>query len=70
MYAIVLKHRFFCNGFAFNQLIGMEGTLSDATNRAEDFVNDNPEFKHHTIMVEEIFSDDISRVALNPVRKI
>ena len=68
MYALIIKDRFFCAGYAFNQLIGVEGSLSEATKWAETFVMENPQFKHHSIMVEEIFIDDVSRIGLKLVR--
>lgn len=68
MYAITIKDRFFNAGYSFNQLIGVEGTLSEATRYAETFAAENPQFKHFSIMVEEIFIDDVSRVGLKPVR--
>jgi hypothetical protein len=68
MFTIVIKDRFFNGGRSFNQLIGVEETLIDAIKLSEEFVINNPQFKHHSIMVEEIFSDVNGCAVLKPFR--
>ena len=68
MYAIVIEDRFFNCGRSFNQLIGIESELNEALKLTEEFVKKNPQFKHHSIIVEEIFIDHVSRVGLKPIR--
>jgi len=53
MYLIIVEHRFFCNGEAFDQLVGVEPTAELAERYREDFIYEHPELSHHSVVIEE-----------------
>lgn len=68
MFAVIIQDRFFLEGNSYNQLIGVFSKLYDATSFTNEFIKDNKKFKNHSIIIKELFNDDIEEIGLKQKR--
>jgi hypothetical protein len=54
MYQILIKDLFCCNGKSFDQLIGVEGSLPDATARLIELNKQDFRLKNYWVEIKEV----------------